>query len=220
LIVKNSTKVGPDIASSARKNERGASMKKLLCGLALVAGLGSAVQANASPVLFDLSPASTVLLTSFQGVGGAPTLIVNPNLGSASALLKAGETWTIDLFSIAFPLVGSGSGTISANLGFDNPTGAPDINDSAQGSFFSFFLTLGDLIWTTQPGQFSLADGTKYSVVFENLSGFTVGRSVDVHAFLTLNTEPVPEPGTIALLGLGMLGVIFASRRQLLARKA
>ena len=103
---------------------------------------------------------------------------------------------------------------------FENPTGAPDITNSANGSFFSFLITVGDLTWTTQPGQFSLADGTKYSVVFENLSGFTFGSSVDVHAFLTLNTEPVPEPGTIALLGLGMLGVMFASRRQLLARKA
>jgi hypothetical protein len=42
---------------------------------------------------------------------------------------------------------------------------------------------------------------------------------VDVHAFLTLDSESVPEPGTVALLGLGMLAVILASRRQLLARK-
>ncbi len=195
-------------------------MKKLLCGLAVAAGLGSAVQANATAVLFDLAPESTVLLTNFQGMGGAPTLIVNPNLGSESALLKAGETWKIDLFSIAFPLVGTGSGTISAFLGFENPAGAPDINNTATGSFWSFILNVGDLTWTTQPGQFSLSDGTKYSVAFENLSGATFGRSVDVHAFLTLDTEPVPEPGTIALLGLGVLGVMLASRRQLLSRKA
>jgi hypothetical protein len=195
-------------------------MKKLLCGLAVLVGLGAAVQADAGPVLFDIASESTVLLTNFEGNGGEPTLIVNPNLGSQSALLKAGDTWTIDLFSIAFPLIGSGSGTISALLGFDQPASAPDINDSASGSFWSFFITHGDLTWATQPGQFSLSDGTKYSVVFENLSGFTVGRSVDVHAFLTLVTEPVPEPGTMALLALGVLGVMYASRRQLLAQKA
>jgi hypothetical protein len=195
-------------------------MKKFLCGLAVVAGLGSAVQANASPVLFDLAPSSTVLLTSFQGNGGEPTLIVNPNLGSQSALLHAGETWEIDLFSIAFPLVGSASGTISAFLGFDSPTGAPNIDNSATGSLWSFFINFGSLTWITQPGQFSLSDGTKYSVVFENLSGATLARSLDVHAFLTLDTEPVPEPGTFALLALGILGVMFVSRRQLLARKA
>ena len=195
-------------------------MRNFLCGLAVVAVFGFAVQAKASPVLFDLASDSTVLLTSFNGSGGAPTLIVNPNLGSQSALLTAGQTWTIDLFSIAFPVFGQASGTIAAFLDFDSPTGAPDINNSATGNLWSFFLNVGDLTWNSQPGQFSLADGTKYSVVFENLSGATFGRTVDVHAFLTLNTEPVPEPGTIALLGLGMLGVILATRRQLLARKA
>jgi hypothetical protein len=197
-------------------------MKKLLCGLAVVAGLGSAVQANATPVLFDLASDSSVLLTSFNGSGGAPTLIVNPNLGSQSALLSAGQTWAIDLFTIAFPVFGQASGTIAAFLNFDSPTGAPDINNTANGNLWSFILNVGDLTWNSQPGQFSLADGTKYSVVFENLSGATFGRSVDVHAFLTLNSEPlsVPEPGTIALLGLGMLGVMYVSRRQLLARKA
>jgi hypothetical protein len=193
-------------------------MKKLLCGLAVVAGLGSAVQANATAVLFDLAPTSSVLLTSYQPVfGGQPTL-TSADLGSQSALLNAGQTWTINLFSIAFPLIGSGSGTISALLDFEKPAAAPDITNSANGSFFSFLITGGSLAWINQPQQYSLGDGTKYSVVFENLSGFT-GRSVDVHAFLTLDSESVPEPGTVALLGLGMLAVILASRRQLLARK-
>jgi hypothetical protein len=202
------------------KNRRGLAMKKILWGLAVIAGLGAAAQANAGPVLFDLAPESTVVLTSFDGKGGAPALIVNPNLASQSALLKAGETWTIDLFSIAFPQVGAASGTISAFLGFDSPAGAPDIQDSAKGSLFSFLVNFGELTWTSQPGQFSLSDGTKYSVVFENLSGATLARSVDVHAYLTLDTEPVPEPGTMALLALGVLGVMYVSRRQLLAQKA
>ena len=145
---------------------------------------------------------------------------MNPNLSSQSALLGAGETWKIDLFTIAFPLVGIANGTISAFLGFENPAGAPGIQNSAQGSLWSFFLNFGELNWASQPGQFSLSDGTQYSVVFENLSGATLARSVDVHAFLTLDSEPVPEPGTMALLALGILGVMYASRRQLLARKA
>ena len=120
-------------------------MKKLLCGLVVVTGLGCAVQANASPVLFDLAPESTVILNSFQSIGGAPTIIVNPNLGSQSALLSAGQTWTIDLFTIAFPLIGQASGTISALLAFDDPTSAPDIKDTAKGNLFSFFLNVGSL---------------------------------------------------------------------------
>ena len=198
-------------------------MKKFLYGLAVVAGLGAA-QANASAVLFDLDPVVTkFVLTTTDGWGGEPSLVMNPNLGSTPAYLNAGDTWKIDLFSIVFPLVGSGNGTISGTLGFKAPSLAQDINDSATGSFLSLFVVnFGDLTWTTQPSQFSLIDGTKYSVVFENLSGAVLGRSVDVHAFLTLNAEPrsVPEPGTIALLGLGMLGVMYVSRRQLLARKA
>jgi hypothetical protein len=193
-------------------------MKKLLSSFAGVVALALSFQASAVPVTFDIASDSTAHLSSFSGLG-APTVTVNSGLGAQSATLSAGQTAEFDFFSIAFPTIGFGTGTIAASLGFDEPLGASAANGSASGSFASFFVTAGELTWTKQPGLFSLANGTVYSVLFENLSGVTWGRSVDVRAYLTLNTEPVPEPGTLVLLGLGMLAVMYVSRRQLAARK-
>ncbi|HEY5806878.1 MAG TPA: PEP-CTERM sorting domain-containing protein [Povalibacter sp.] len=201
-------------------------MKKAPWTIVGMLALGFSGHASAVPVTFDLASDSTVIVTDFDGgwlcdlSGCGASVSVNPLLGSLSKELSAGETWAFDLFSIKFHGLGGGTGTLTANLGFDEPTGAVDATGSGSGGFFSFLITAGNLLWTAQPGSFSLTDGTTYSVLFENLSGITIGKNVDVRAFLTLNTEPtgVPEPGTLALFGLGLLGVGLASRRRTAAK--
>ena len=199
-------------------------MKKLICGIAGVLALGIAGTAAAVPVTFELdAQTSSVSLTSFQGdflchaTNCQPTFSLNPQLESLSRTLTAGQTWAFDLFSIDFHGVGGGSGSLSASLGFDAPSTAKVATGSGVGGFFNFIVTSGNLQWTSQPGSFNLSDGTRYSVLFENLSGITFGKT-DVRAFLTLNTEPgavgVPEPGTLTLFGLGLLGIGLANRRR------
>lgn len=193
-------------------------MKKMLCSLAGVMALGLSVQANAVPVTFSIDAANSWATPSS---GSGVTIALNPHLGSESALLSAGQRWAFDFFSITVPWFSSGEGRVSASLAFDEPSSAPNATGAGRGEYWNFLITGGELTWIRQPGLFSLADGTVYSVLFENLHGITVGKTVDVRAYLTLHTEPVPAPGTLALLGLGMLGVILASRRQLAAaRKA
>jgi hypothetical protein len=195
-------------------------MKKLLCSLAGVVALGLGFQASAGPVVFTIDEVKASVAT-FSGFG-EPDVDPNYDLIGQHADLYAGQTAVFDFFSITFPSIGIGTGKISASLGFKG--NYKDAIGSADGSFFSFIVNAGELIWTKQPGLFSLVDGTSYTVLFENLHGITLGKSVDVRAYLTLNSGPnsesVPEPGTLVLLGLGMLGVALVSRRQLAAQRA
>lgn len=195
-------------------------MKKLLCSFAGVAALGLSLQANAVPVYFDISAASTARLVEFEGTE-KPVITVNSReLDRQRASLSAGDEWSFKFFSIVLPAAGWGSGTIDASLLFDKPTDAEDAGGSATGSFFSFFIgSLGELVWDTQPGLFSLANGATYSVLFQDRHGITPGQKVDVRAYLTLHSEGVPEPGMLALFGLGVLGVMLANRRRLAVRK-
>lgn len=203
-------------------------MRKLLPSLIGFASIGFSAAAAAIPVTFDLSggPKSSVAITNFQGGGlcawtdcGA-SVTLNPGIDSLTQTLSAGQTWSFDLFSINFHGLGSGSGTLAANLGFDAPTGAPTASGNGVGDFFSGFLfTAGALHWTTQPGSFTLADGTNYSIFFDDLYGVTLGSAVNVRAKLTLIDEPdaatnVPEPSTLGIMGIGLLGLGFATRRR------
>lgn len=202
-------------------------MRALFKAVVATAALATPLYANAIPVTFDLAgaPKSSVTVTDFTP-GGLVCLLtgcgvdveLNSGLGSLSRTMNPGDSWTFDFFNIDFYGLGGGSGEISAVLGFDLPTGAPNAGGDGIGAFITFgFLTLGSLDWTVNDYAFSLADGTSYTVSLNDLSGITAG-SATVTGTIKLQNGPrqvrVPEPTTLMLFGMGLLGLGLVRRRK------
>ena len=78
----------------------------------------------------------------------------------------------------------------------------------------------GALNWddSTLPDIITLADGNRVSIDFEEGVEIGFGSIATVHAYITNlgnATAPVPEPGTIFLLGAGLAGLGIYSRRKM-----
>lgn len=185
-----------------------------------IATLGLLVfgSAHAAPILVDLTETGSSVsadITSSQCLYCFIDVSLSDGLDGAEAWLDSGDSFTFDFFDIVVGgLWGSASVAVNATLALASPD--TSATGTGFGGFASFFFILngGYLTWN-QPAAIDLGDGTFLGVAFENLFEFGIGNTTTVSATISrYSIAAVPEPGTAALLVLGMMALWFASSRQ------
>jgi hypothetical protein len=199
-------------------------MRRLSVALALasLAGGAPALLADSIPYANAGSPAITSTLVA-QTTGNVTGYFIGSDAGDDS-IIRMVDVTTGVVSAYFFPNHSTAVGT-SANFGSVN---AGDI------LIFELLDLTKSLTLSTDPSVNADGDTHGYSTAFAGgLLGSitypagtyigmedTIGGDYDYNdnQFLFTNVAPAPEPGTLLLLGTGMLGVAGTLRRKMFAR--
>ena len=109
----------------------------------------------------------------------------------------------------------AGSYLLSFDLAGNHRNGSPELVtvEVAMGGLFSqvYFLTVSEP-FTTITESFTVSSGQMASLSFEGAGGDNIGMLLDN---IRLETASVPEPSTLLLLGMGVLGIAGYGRRKI-----
>jgi len=194
-------------------------MKKMAMALAVgIFFLGVASIAQALP--FTLDSYTVSLNQSDPGLKVYANKILdepftfNLNVGESQRFtlfnLGTRETWSNKDDKVAMP--------ISVDFKFSNPQANNSVNGITKGWTIWFFASGGKVDWDG-PAEFNFGNTGLFSLslddkLFSTPGETSVGGNIEYVAADT-PTAPVPEPGTVLLLGLGLAGIAFMNWKKM-----
>jgi hypothetical protein len=196
--------------------------------------LCSASIASAGPITYDV----TVDTSSISGTAGSFDFQFNPGpLVTQAASLQILNFASNGALAANPVLTGNVNRTLPGTLTFDNGTAFNDYFEGfTYGSTLSFEVSLDGPALTSPDGvsssgstfafsMFSDAAGTTPALTTNSAAGFAFTIDVNLDGTTTLAnyssqtmvvpiTSAIPEPSTIALLGIGLIGLGIMRRRR------
>ena len=183
--------------------------------------------AGAAPFAFDMGDGSSIDTSGTNDVLQM-NADVNPNLGDINYSLTDGASFTFDFATIGTTEGWINSddvipGDLTAHMQFD----VPDVTHSVDGMSVGFsgywnFVQGWALNWN--PVTVDLAGQGQYTIELSDVAYASWGwqgpdGSANIEATVTYDTVPVPEPATMLLLGVGLIGFAFVTRRGMAFRQ-